>query len=251
MATAVFTGWSDVQRFANRTGGTALLNGSCATLRALNPEYPRMYAVAAMANEGKRRWWQLAVGVGAGRIEQMYQRSLEDLGLPEGAAVQVATALIHAVVGRVSALLVVEARAWDPGIDNLWIHMDSDGGIDWAGVASPILRVLPDDPASGEAGTVTLPCEQALLIWTAHRCTTSLGAVFSAISERAPLDERVFWALVGDAILGASTHVPILAGASASAGARRGQMLLDAMVAAGAPVRSRVGAAGRQRLRAS
>jgi hypothetical protein len=133
----------------------------------------------------------------------------------------------------------------------LWIHMDSDGGIDWAGVASPILRVLPEDPAAGDPGTVTLPCEQALLVWTAHRCLTSLGSVYRAISERAPLDARVFWALVGDAILGASTYVPILAGTGPSAGTRRGQLLLDAMVAAGAPVRSRVGVPGRQRLRAS
>ncbi|OZD10309.1 hypothetical protein CH275_01115 [Rhodococcus sp. 06-235-1A] len=251
VATVAFTDWADVHRHSNRSGGAALLTDSCETLRSLNPDYPRMYAVAAMANEGKRRWWQLAVGLDDGRVEQMYRRSLEDLDVPEAAAVQVATALIHAVVGRVSALLVLEGRAWDPGIDNLWIHMDSDGGIDWAGVASPVLRVLPDDPAVGAPGTVVLPCEQALLVWTAHRCTTSLDAVFRAISDRAPLDVRVFWALVGDAILGASTYVPILAGSSASAGARRGQMLLDAMVDAGAPVRSRVGVPGRARLRAS
>ena len=250
LATAAFTGWADVHRFSDRSGGHALLAESCSTLRALNPDYPRMYAVAAMADEGKRRWWQLSVGLDDGRVEQMYRRSLEDLEVPHAAAVQVATALIHAVVGRVAALLVLEARAWDPGIENLWIHMDSDGGIDWAGVASPILRVLPEDPAAGEPGTV-LPCEQALLVWTAHRCLTSLGSVYRAISERAPLDARVFWALVGDAILGASTYVPILAGTGPSAGTRRGQLLLDAMVAAGAPVRSRVGVPGRQRLRAS
>ncbi|MBX5333040.1 hypothetical protein HQO90_18755 [Rhodococcus fascians] len=251
VATAAFTGWADVHRFSDRSGGHALLAESCSTLRALNPDYPRMYAVAAMADEGKRRWWQLSVGLDDGRVEQMYRRSLEDLEVPHAAAVQVATALIHAVVGRVAALLVLEARAWDPGIENLWIHMDSDGGIDWAGVASPILRVLPEDPAAGEPGTVTLPCEQALLVWTAHRCLTSLGSVYRAISERAPLEARVFWALVGDAILGASTYVPILAGTGPSAGTQRGQLLLDAMVAAGAPVRSRVGVPGRQRLRAS
>lgn len=251
VATAAFTGWADVHRFSDRSGGHALLAESCSTLRSLNPDYPRMYAVAAMADEGKRRWWQLSVGLDDGRVEQMYRRSLEDLEVPHAAAVQVATALIHAVVGRVAALLVLEARAWDPGIENLWIHMDSDGGIDWAGVASPILRVLPEDPAAGEPGTVTLPCEQALLVWTAHRCLTSLGSVYRAISERAPLEARVFWALVGDAILGASTYVPILAGTGPSAGTRRGQLLLDAMVAAGAPVRSRVGVPGRQRLRAS
>lgn len=244
------TGWPDVYRFSGRVGGTTVLDDSCAMLRALNPEYPRMYAVAAMANESKRRWWQLGSGPTSGRFEQMYRRSLEDLRVPEAAAVQVATALIHAVVGRVTALLAVQARVWDPGVENLWIHMDSDGGIDWAGVASPILRVLPQDPASGASGSVTLPCEEALLVWTAHRCITSLELVLTAMSEHAPLDDRVFWALVGDAILGASTYVPILAGANASDSARRGQLLLDAMVAVGLPVRSRVGS-DRQRLRVS
>lgn len=250
VATPATAGWSDVQRFSGRSGGSGPLADACATLRALNPDYPRMYAVAAVADEAKRRWWQLSAGLRDGRVEQMYRRSLEDLHIPESAAVQVATALIHAVVGRVAALLVLDARAWDPGIDNLWIHMDSDGGIDWAGVASPTLRVLADDPIAHDTETVTLPCERALLLWTAHRCMTSLEAVFRAVSERAPLDFGVFWGLVGDAILGASTYVPILAGARPSDGAGRGQALLDAMVAVGAPVRCRAVLPGRPKLRA-
>ncbi|WP_245865786.1 hypothetical protein [Rhodococcoides kyotonense] len=224
---------------------------SCVKLRALNPDYPRMYAVAAMAHEAKRRWWQLGVGLEDGRTDQMLARSMEDLRSPDAAATQVATALIHAIVGRVAALVVLEGRAWDPGIDNLWIHMDSDGGIDWAGLSSPVLRILPGDKLEGKQGTVTLPCEEALLVWTAHRCITSLHAVRRAVGDRAPLDVRTFWSLVGDAILGASTYVPVLAGAHMADGARRGQAMLDAFVAAGAPVRSRPSMPTRVRTRAS
>lgn len=243
--------WADVHRSLGRNGDGSPLARSCTRLRSLNPDYPRMYAVASMAGEGKRRWWQLAGGLENGRVDQMISRSLEDLKVPEAAAIQVATALIHAVVGRVAALLVLEGRAWDPGIDNLWIHMDSDGGIDWAGVTSPVLRVLQTDPMDGSPGTVSLPCEEALFVWTAHRCITSLEAILRSISERAPLDGRTFWSLVGDSVLGASTYVPVLAGTYASDSVRRGQELLDAFVAAGAPVRSRPASMGRLRLRAS
>lgn len=231
--------WADVRRATERGGKGGPLMRASARLRSLNPDYPRMYAVATMANESKRRWWQLAAGLDDCRVEQMVARSMEDLEEPESAAIQVATALVHAVVGRVSAMLVLEGRAWDPGIDNLWIHMDSDGCIDWAGVTSPVLRVLPGDALANEPGAVTLPCEQALLVWTAHRCITSLEAVLRSFASRSPIDARVFWSLVGDSVLGASTLVPVLAGTYASESARRGQALLDAFVAAGAPVRNR------------
>ena len=45
---------------------------ACSRLRALQPEHPRVYAVAAMADQGKRRWWRLAEGTAAahcGRVE--------------------------------------------------------------------------------------------------------------------------------------------------------------------------------------
>ncbi|MFI2215324.1 hypothetical protein ACH47B_00415 [Rhodococcus sp. NPDC019627] len=213
------------------------LDASCARLRSLNPDYPRMYAVASMADEGKRRWWSLADDLDGDRVPRMWARSLEDVPYPDVAAMQVATSLIHAVVGRVTALVVLEGRAWDPGLENLWIHMDSDGGIDWAGLADDTMRVLPDDPWAGTRGTVTVPCERALLVWTVHRCLTSLHAIFDAIARCTPIDASRFWGLVGEAVLGTSTYVPILAGEGESAAQRRGQGILDAFVAAGAPVR--------------
>jgi hypothetical protein len=33
---------------------------------------------------------------------------------------QLAATLIHTVIGRVVALVVLEARAWDTGLENLW-----------------------------------------------------------------------------------------------------------------------------------
>ena len=61
-------------------------------------------------------------------------------------AQQLAATLAHVVIGRVVALVVLEGRAWDTGLENLWVHVDSEGAIDWVGVVDPTLRVLPDDP---------------------------------------------------------------------------------------------------------
>ncbi|EOM75051.1 hypothetical protein DW322_14145 [Rhodococcus rhodnii] len=216
------------------------LESSRDRLRDLNPEYPRMYAVAAMMDEGKRRWWALADAPGNDRVGRMYRRVLLDLPDPEAAALQVADSLIHAVVGRVAALIVLEGRAWDPGVENLWIHMDNDEGADWAGVLDEVVRVLPDDPAAGMPGTVTLPCERALAVWTAHRCLSSLTATLTAVTACAPVDPARFWSSVGQSILGAAGCVPLLAGGGESTGHRRGQLLLDAFTAAGVPVRRRV-----------
>lgn len=217
---------------------TALMD-ACASLRPLYPDYPRVYAVAAIADEGKRRWWRLADGIESGRIDLMYARAVGEMSSRDAAAATVATSLIHAVVGRVVALVVLDGRAWDPGIDNVWIHMDSDGGIDWAGVADTTLRVLPDDPLAGSPDTVTLPCERALAVWTAHRCVSSLDAIYERLHACTGIGHNRFWDIVGESVVGAATYVPILARSNASDGQRRGQALLDAIAAAGRPVRGK------------
>ncbi|SDI38600.1 hypothetical protein SAMN05444695_10728 [Rhodococcus triatomae] len=217
-----------------------VLDRSLSRMRELHPDYPRMYAVATMAGEGKRRWWALGGAQRASRISLMLDRAVDDLGDPDAAALQVASSLIHAVVGRVTALTALEGRAWDCGVENLWIHMDNDGCIDWAGIVDETLRVLPGDPAAGTPGTVTVPCERALHLWTASRCMSSLSAVATSLSRCSSIDRRRYWGLVGESVLGAATHVPLLAGIGGADAQRRGQGLLDAFVASGAPVRSRV-----------
>ncbi|WP_029930602.1 hypothetical protein [Nocardia otitidiscaviarum] len=210
---------------------------TCARLRALQPEHPRVYAVAAMADQGKRRWWRLTDGVREGRIELMYRRHAAEMTNADIAAEVVATALIHAVVGRVVALLVAEGRAWDPGLENLWIHTDNDGGIDWAGLADTTIRVVAGDGLDGERGVVTLPCDRALYVWLAHRLEPALDLVQQALARCAALPARRFWTLVGESIVGAATYVPALAGTSSTMGARRGQHLLAALEERGLPVR--------------
>lgn len=209
----------------------------CSRLRALQPEHPRVYAVAAMADQGKRRWWRLAAGPEEGRIELMYRRHAAEMISARSAAEVVATALIHAVVGRVVALLVADGRAWDPGLENLWIHTDNDGGIDWAGLMDTTIRVVDGDRLVGEPGVVVLPCEQAMSVWLAHRCESALTLVRDTLARCAGLPARRFWSLVGESVSGAATYVPDAARTDVVAGMRRGQGLLLALEDRGLPVR--------------
>ncbi|MEV0465744.1 hypothetical protein AB0I30_30205 [Nocardia tengchongensis] len=210
---------------------------ACHRLRALQPDHPRVYAVAAMADQGKRRWWRLADGIREGRIEVMYRRHAAEMSNADIAAEVVATALIHAVVGRVMAMVVSEARAWDPGLENLWIHSDNDGGIDWAGLSDTTIRVLNGDPLAEEDGVVALPCERALYVWLVHRCLPALTLIQDAMAHCAGLSVRRFWSLVAESVVGAATYVPALANTSSSEGARRGQAMLAAFEDRGLPVR--------------
>ncbi|WP_280378251.1 hypothetical protein [Nocardia wallacei] len=210
---------------------------ACARLRALQPEHPRVYAVAAMADQGRRRWWRLADGAREGRVELMYRRHAAEMISADIAAEVVATALIHAVVGRVVALFVAEGRAWDPGLENLWVHTDNDGGIDWAGLSDTTIRVIDGDRLAGRPGVVTLPCERAMSVWLAHRCEAVLMLVQHSMFRCAGLSARRFWALVGETVVGAATYVPDLARTSSALGAERGQALLAAMEERGMPVR--------------
>ncbi|WP_067689599.1 hypothetical protein [Nocardia jejuensis] len=210
---------------------------ACARLRSLQPEHPRVYAVAPMAEQGKRRWWRLADGIGEGRIELMYRRHAAEMSNAGIAAEVVATALIHAVIGRVMAMVVSEGRAWDPGLENLWVHTDNDGGIDWAGLADTTIRVVDGDPLAGEAGVVALPCEPAMYVWLAHRCEPALLLIQQAMGRCSGLSARRFWVLVAESIVGAATYVPALSRTSSVEGARRGQAMLAALEDRGLPVR--------------
>ena len=159
------------------------------------------------------------------------------------AAQQLAATLTHAVIGRVVALVVLEGRAWDAGLENLWVHVDSAGAIDWLGVVDPTLRVLPDDPcliAQGAAeGVVGLPSEAALATWIAHRCYRSMGPLFTRLHDVSggAVSIASMWHTVGTAIVVAATQVPMLAGSNEIVGMRRGQAVLDALVGFGLPVR--------------
>ncbi len=214
-------------------------------LRELSRECPRVYGVAVMGDLSRRRWWPLAELVTTDRLTRMYDGALAESGNPAAVAQQLAVTFAHVVVGRVIPLLALEGRAWDTGPENLWAHVDSEGSIDWVGVADPTLRALPDDPVfDGRAaviddGIVALPSEAALTTWVAHRSHRALAPVFgrlAAVSGGA-MPVAAMWHAVGVAAVGAATRIPVLAGTSEVVSMRRAQAVLDALVGFGAPVR--------------
>jgi hypothetical protein len=226
------------------------LHESSRRLRELYPECPRVYGVAVMGDLSRRRWWPLAEALTTNRLQAMFDLAAEETDSRAAVTHQLAATLAHVVVGRVVPLVVLEGRAWDTGLENLWVHVDSEGAIDWVGVVDPTLRALPDDPYFGSRGAmrvgrsardgiVALPNEAALTTWIAHRSHRALAPLFvrlAEISGRA-MSVAAMWHVVGAAVVGAATQVPLLAGSSEVTSMRRGQAVLDAFVSFGLPVR--------------
>ena len=234
------------------------LHESSRRLRELYPQCPRVYGVAVLADVSVRRWWPLQLALGTDRLQAMLDPAALDMD-QRSAARQLAATLIDTVIGRVVALVVLEARAWDTGLENLWVHVDSDGVIDWAGVVDPTVRVLPDDPYFADDGNdcvrrlhngiVQLPSEAALTTWVAHRCHRTLEPLLAklhAVSGGA-IPVAAMWHIVGSMVVAAATQVPQLAGADELAAMRRGQAILDALVSFGLPVRGPIAARGGRR----
>jgi hypothetical protein len=229
---------------------TLPLHESSRRLRELYPECPRVYGVAVMGDLSRRRWWPLAEAASTDRLRAMFDIAAEETDSRAAVVQQLAATLAHVVVGRVVPLLVLEGRAWDTGLENLWVHVDSEGAIDWVGVVDPKLRALPDDPALHDrmsaAGIVALPSEAALTTWVAHRSHRALGPLFARLADisRGAMPVASMWHIVGGAVVSAATQVPLLAGSSELTSMRRGQAVLAALVGFGLPVRgtSRTGA---------
>jgi hypothetical protein len=229
---------------------TLPLHESSRRLRELYPECPRVYGVAVMSDLSRRRWWPLHDAIDTDRLRDMFDTAAAETDSRSAVAQQLAATLSHVVIGRVIPLLVLEGRAWDTGLENLWVHVDSEGAIDWVGVVDPTLRALPDDQYfGGRAGLrrahpgrdriVALPNEAALATWVAHRSHRALEPLFDRLFEvnNGATSIAAMWHVVGAAVVSAATQVPLLAGSSESTSMRRGQAVLDALVGFGAPVR--------------
>ncbi|BBY60772.1 iron reductase [Mycolicibacterium sarraceniae] len=214
------------------------LHESSGRLRGLSPDSPRVHGVAVMADVSRRRWWALDSVTTSGRLATMFDAAVDELGDRRAVAQQLAGTFTHAVLGRAVTLFVLEGRVWDTGPGNLWMHVDSEGTIDWAAVVDPTLRVLPDDPAVTDV--VRLPNELALATWTAHRCHRSLEPIFQCLHElsRRALSTAAMWQMVGSAVVITATQVPILTGSGEVICMRRGQLVLDALSGFGLPVRA-------------
>lgn len=226
------------------------LHDSSRRLRELYPECPRVYGVAVMGDLSRRRWWPLSEVLTTDRLQTMFDTAAAETDSKVAVSQQLAATLAHVVLGRVVPLLVLEGRAWDSGLENLWVHVDSEGAIDWVGVVDPTLRALPDDSYFGgrpgmrrrhsaQDRIVALPSEAALTTWVAHRSHRALEPLFDKLHEVSDgaLSVATMWHIVGGAVVSASTQVPLLAGSSELTSMRRGQAVLDALMGFGAPVR--------------
>ncbi|MCW2687368.1 MAG: iron reductase [Mycobacterium sp.] len=230
---------------------TLPLHESSRRLRDLSPLCPRVYGVAVMGDVSRRRWWPLVEAVTTDRLQRMYELAAEETESRASAAQQLAATLTHVVIGRVTPLLTIEGRAWDTGLENLWVHVDSDGAIDWVGVVDPTLRALPGDPFFSDRttrishctgdGIVALPGEPALTTWVAHRCHRSLAPLFRRLVEvsAGAISLVPMWHMVGATVVSAATQVPLLTGCSEIISTRRAQAVLDALVGFGVPVRGK------------
>lgn len=225
------------------------IHESSRRLRGLYRECPRVHGVAVMGDLSRRRWWPLEEILTTDRLDNMFDAGVAETDSRAAVAQQLAATFAHVVIGRVIPLLVLEARAWDTGLENLWVHVDSEGAIDWVGVVDPTVRALQDDPffrhrrtqagRTGQTGIVALPSEAALTTWIAHRSHRALGPLFNrlaAVSDGA-MPVAAMWHIVGGAVVSAATQVPLLAGSSEVVSMRRGQAVLDALVGFGLPVR--------------
>ena len=227
---------------------TLPVHQSSRRLRDLYPECPRVYGVAVMADLSRRRWWPLAEALTTDRLRTMFDAAAVETANRAAATQQLAATLAHVVIGRVVPLVVLEGRAWDTGLENLWVHVDSEGAIDWVGVVDPTLRALPDDPYFADrdparvpfdARIVALPSEAALTTWIAHRSHRALAPLFEELVDVSggAMSLASMWHIVGAAAVSAATQVPLLSGSSELTSMRRGQAVLDALVGFGLPVR--------------
>ena len=191
-----------------------------------------------MADVGRRRWWPLA-----GALAR-----LDCAGCSITAAGEMDSRVRRVAAGRdacrtpwrarVSRAGDPRGRAWDPGLENLWVHCRLRRRHRLG------RRRRPHPPGAAERSrrgdnVVRLPSEAALTTWIAHRCHRALQPLFSTGSTTSA---GARWRVrdVGHRRIGCGRrrHAGSAVGRLIELGGmRRGQAVLDALVSFGLPVR--------------
>jgi hypothetical protein len=206
-------------------------------LRGLRPQYPDVYAprIGVPAESG---WSTLADVVP--HIAGWCARAREQdnpARLASVAATTVGGALVHAVLGRVTAALVLERRAWDVRAAHLAIHAETER----LAVRDATLLVLPGDPAAGEPGTEVVPDLAALLHRVAADAVATLRPLLDAVRAATRFGLVPLWNSAADSVRSAAHYVPLYAGADRDEARGIGAALVDALAAHGARLRGRGG----------
>jgi hypothetical protein len=212
-------------------------------LRGLRPAYPETYTVR-IGVPAEPGWRSLADA--APDVAQWCARAREEDNpgrLASVAATSVAGTLVHAVLGRVCAAVLLERRAWDVRAGHLFVHADTGR----VAVRDASLLVLPGDVAAGDPGVEVVADTDALLDRVAEAAVATLGPLLDAVRAATRYGLVPLWNGVGDAVRGAATYVPLYAGTDRAAAAELGDALVDALAAHGARIRHRGGTESVQR----
>lgn len=209
-------------------------------LRALRPGYPDAYGVRTHAPAGPG-WFPLD-GLTDDTITHWCTQARHH-GNPDGLASVAATAvggpLTHAVLGRVSAALLLEHRAWDVMAADLAVHRGPGGDIDQIALRSAVALVLPDDPAAGGVHATVVPDAAALVDRVAAAAVATLTPLFDAIRAATRYGLVPLWNGAADTVRSAAVFVPLYAGTDPCAARKLGAELVDALVTHGARIRTR------------
>lgn len=165
---------------------TLPLHESSRRLRELYPECPRVSGVAVMGDLSRRRWRPLAEALTGDRLQAVFDVASAETENRAAVAHQLAATLAHVVLGRVIALLVLEGQAWDTGLENLWVHVDSEGATDWVGVVDHTVRALPGDPHFGDRRRLRLGEPQGIVAPRPCSMRSSVSACRSAVRHAEP-----------------------------------------------------------------
>jgi hypothetical protein len=206
-------------------------------LRGLRPEYPDAYAprIGVPAEPGWSSLADVVPQVGEWCVQARERDN--PARLASVAATTVGGTLVHAVLGRVTAALVLDRRAWDVRAGNLAVHPDTDR----VAVRAASLLLLPDDPAAGHPDAEVLPDLPALLHRVAADAVVTLRPLLDAVRAATRYGLVPLWNSAADAVRGAAHYAPIYAGVEREGARAVGAALVDALAAQGARLRDRGG----------
>jgi hypothetical protein len=178
-------------------------------LRGLRPDYPDAYAprIGVPAEPG----WSSLADVLPHVAEWCAQARERDnpARLASVAATAVGGTIVHAVLGRVTAALVLDRRAWSVRAGHLSVHPDTDR----LAVRDAPLLVLPDDPAAGHPEAEVLPDLPALLHRVAADAVATLRPLLDAVRGATRYGLVPLWNSAADAVRSAAHYAPLYAGA--------------------------------------
>lgn len=225
---------------------TDALTLTAARLRALVPGFPDTYTVEVEAPD-EPGWYRMDVVPIAQWCADALVRG-NPRRLASVAAVAVGGAVTHAVLARVTAALALDMRAWDVAAAALVVHRAPAGHIDRVALRNPVAWVVGDGAEAGGAGagagaarlTRLFPDETALIDAVAAAAVATLSPLLREVRAATRFGLVPLWNAAADTVRLTAAHVPLYAGRlDATRGAALAAALLDALVAHGAPIRSR------------